>query len=287
MSDELDLATVQSGQSGVVAGPRRTALAQIADAALDTRFFLCGKRLKLRRAARHTPPQSVIVGTVYRPEHAEVLGRAAGELLASHHDVRLVMGAMDEPAIDLEDFTVEQLLAGGKFENLNEILPRSDLEHADCVIAMDDDVELPPGFLDEFLFLANRFDLTLAQPALTRTSHCAWKVCRRQGGSVARLTRFVEIGPLTAFRGDAIRELLPFPDVSMGWGLDLHWGAIARERGWRVGVVDATPIRHALSPTAAGYDREEAERETIEFLSARPHLTREEALETLERYTSW
>ena len=27
----------------------------------------------------------------------------------------------------------------------------------------------------------------------------------------------------------------------MGWGLDAHWGAVAAERGWPIGVVDATP----------------------------------------------
>ena len=39
-------------------------------------------------------------------------------------------------------------------------------------------------------------------------------------------------------------ELLPFPELRFGWGLDLHWAALAAERGWRLGVVDATPVRH-------------------------------------------
>ena len=62
--------------------------------------------------------------------------------------------------------------------------------------------------------------------------------------SLVRETRFVEIGPLTAFGRRAAAELLPFPELRFGWGLDLHWAALAAERGWRLGVVDATPVRH-------------------------------------------
>ena len=50
-----------------------------------------------------------------------------------------------------------------------------------------------------------------------------------------RETRFVEIGPVTAFGRAAAAELLPFPELRYGWGLDLHWAAVAAERGWRLG----------------------------------------------------
>ena len=43
---------------------------------------------------------------------------------------------------------------------------------------------------------------------------------------------------------------MPFPPLRMGWGLDSHWAALARENGWRLGVVDATPIRHESRVTA-------------------------------------
>ena len=67
---------------------------------------------------------------------------------------------------------------------------------------------------------------------------------RRARWSVARRTRLVEIGPVTAFHRSVAGELLPFPPLRMGWGLDSHWGGLALERGWRLGVVDATPVRH-------------------------------------------
>ena len=43
----------------------------------------------------------------------------------------------------------------------------------------------------------------------------------------------------------------------MGWGLDVHWAALAAQHGWRIGVVDATPILH-LQPAAETYPRDEA-----------------------------
>ena len=54
--------------------------------------------------------------------------------------------------------------------------------------------------------------------------------------------------------------LLPFPPLRFGWGLDQHWSALALEHGWRIGVVDATPIRHGLRRIAASYDRERGDR---------------------------
>ena len=61
----------------------------------------------------------------------------------------------------------------------------------------------------------------------------------------------------------------------MGWGLDAHWSAVARERGWRIGVVDATPIGHTIRPAAADYPRETAVAEARRFLAGRPYVTRD------------
>ena len=96
---------------------------------------------------------------------------------------------------------------------------------------IDDDVELPRGFLDRFLFLCERFSLALAQPAHRLDSHAAWSVTRRRAGSVVRETSFVEIGPVTAFARITFPVLLPFPELRMGWGLDVALGrARARAR---------------------------------------------------------
>ena len=58
----------------------------------------------------------------------------------------------------------------------------------------------------------------------------------------------------------------------MGWGLDTRWSAVAAERGWPIGVIDATPIRH-LKPVAAAYPRDAAIAEAEAFLDGRGYVT--------------
>jgi hypothetical protein len=169
-------------------------------------------------------------------------------------------------------------MSGGKFENLNELIAGRD---ADWLLVVDDDVVLPPRFLDRLIALAEHFDLALAQSAQSLASHAAWRVTRRRPGSILRETRFVEIGPVTAFRRDAAAELMPFPPLRYGWGLDLAWAAVARERGWRLGIADALAVRHEQAPVAAAYGSEQAIAEAQRFLAERPYLSSAAAQETL------
>ena len=142
-------------------------------------------------------------------------------------------------------------------------------------------MELPHGFLDSFLLCCERHRLAVAQPAHAYASHAAWPVTRRRPGVIARETRFVEIGPVTAFRREAAEALIPFPDLRFGWGLDVHWAAVAAERGWRLGIVDAVPVRHDQSPVATAYRADEAIEEARRFLESRPYIGRAEAQQTL------
>jgi hypothetical protein len=81
--------------------------------------------------------------------------------------------------------------------------------------------------------------------------------------------------------------LLPFPELRMGWGLDVHWAALARERGWRCGVVDAVPIGHRAAPAAAAYAREHAIAEARSFLAERPYVSARDADRTLTTHRGW
>jgi hypothetical protein len=195
--------------------------------------------------------------------------------------VRIALGSTGaaDPALDAD--TVATGLAGGKFENLNELLPKADHASVDWLLVVDDDVRLPRAFLDRFVAVCEAFGLDLAQPAQTLRSHSAWKVTRKRPASLVRETRFVEIGPVTAFSRRAAAELLPFPELRYGWGLDLHWAAIAGQRGWRLGVVDALPVRHESSLVGAAYSREDAEAEAARFLADRAYLASARAGEVL------
>lgn len=284
----LDVDRLLSGHSGIVSGPRARVRARLEDLLCDAALWARLVPLRLARAARRSPGGPVLVLGLYSASFAGLMERSVAELGRSRRPVRFALGALDEPAPDLARHTLaSRLRGGGKFENLNLLLAEAPAGEVDWIVVVDDDVELPHGFLDRMLFLAERLELGLAQPALRRTSHAAWRVFRREPWSVARLTRMVEIGPVIAFRSSVARELLPFPPLRMGWGLDLHWGAVAAERGWRLGVLDAVPIRHEARQTASEYDRGAAVEELQRFLAGKPHIDRDAALTVLERHRGW
>ncbi len=261
-----------SGASGTVGGlgaVRRGA----SDEAINAWELFSGGRLRLERAARKAPPRRRVLALgVERPERRELAAAIRLELSRSRHDVEL--------------HTCPPR-GRGKFENLNLLLAEHPARDHDWLLIVDDDVELPRGFLDRFLFLCERFSLALAQPAHRLRSHAAWAVTRRRPGSVARETSFVEIGPVTAFSRVTFPVLLPFPPLSMGWGLDVHWAALAREHRWRCGVIDAVSIRHRAAPAAAAYPRQEAVAEARSFLAQRPYLRAAEVERTLTTHRRW
>jgi GT2 family glycosyltransferase len=263
-----------SGTSGTVGG-MNALRRELTDRAVDARALLSGRRTRLALAARHEPPtRRVLVLGVERPEHRATAGAAQAELLRSRHEV------------DLHTCPPEGM---GRFENLNRLLAANPpAEHSyDWLLTIDDDVTLPRGFLDRLLFLAERLALDLVQPAHRLRSHAAWQVTRRQPGVTARETRFVEIGPVTLFASSTFTTLLPFPQLRMGWGLDLHWAALARAHGWRVGVIDALAIGHVAAPAASTYSRAAAEEEARIFLAGRPYLSAQEAQVTLASHRKW
>ena len=267
-----------SGETGHVAGARRTLLRTVADTVLDLRARR-GIRT-LDRLSASTPRRSVLALSVYRPDSTQI-EPAVGELQTARHELHLALGSTGEPLPGLAANTVATQLGGGKFQNLNALLESTGSRGFDWLLVLDDDVHLPPHFLDRFIALCEHFDLELAQPAQTLMSHAAWRVTRRRAGSLVRETRFVEIGPVTAFGMQAVAAFTPFPDLRYGWGLDLHWAAVARERGWRLGVADALPVRHETAPVATAYRHEDAIEEARRFLTGKPFVRAQQAQETL------
>lgn len=124
----------------------------------------------------------------------------------------------------------------------------------DWVVVTDDDVGLRTGSLVTFLRVAAAAGLQLAQPARSGWKQASHPVTYPQPGCVARLTTFVEIGPIFAVAPDRRADLVPFPDdAGMGWGLDADWSVSAAREGWRLGVVDCVQVEH---PDAIGEEYE-------------------------------
>ena len=286
-----------SGDAGDVTHPWRRAKRTVGEAAFSAidLALLTGPRVD--RLARTQPGRRVLVASVYRA--GSLLAAALPRLRSNRHEVTFALGAVEGAEAALAEHTVAEGLGGGKFGNLNRVLKAvtgrsgpaasasgpaagasgpaatgsSSAGHDfDWILAVDDDLVLPAHFLDRFVALCVRFELDLAQPAQTLRSHSAWRVTRRRPASLVRETRFVEIGPFTAFGRRAAADLLPFPELRFGWGLDLHWAALAKQRGWRLGVVDATPVRHESTTVGSAYPRADTEAEASDFLASRPHL---------------
>jgi hypothetical protein len=254
-----------SGRSGTL-GKRTALIGTLRD--IGAGVTALRSRRKLRRVAQAGPRRRIHVVGVARPEQLREVARMRRELTRTRHELALHL--------------VPPAPGAGKWANINAILADAPFT-ADWLVIIDDDVVLPRGFLDRFVALAEAFELQLAQPAHAFASHAAWDITRRRPGVLARRTRFVEIGPVTAISAKAAKELLPFPDLQMGWGLDARWSAIAAERGWPIGVIDATPIRH-VRPVGSSYPRDAAVAEAEAFLDGRAYVTRAEAAEVLAEH---
>ena len=275
--------TFLSGHSGTVAGRRARAIGTVRDLLLDAAQKLARTERDLDRLADAAPARSVLVTGRYVPGPSNLLPQVLPVLRSTRHDVRFAFGSAADPEPAMAAETVATDLTAGKFDNVNAAIAAggADPTTVDWTIVMDEDVLLPTRFLDRFVALCEALDFDLAQPAQTHMSHAAWRVVRRRPGAVARQTNFVEIGPVTAFSRRAAAELLPFPDLRMGWGLDAHWAAHARERGWKLGVVDSLPVRHEARAVAKTYGRHDAIEEGQRFLADRDYVTTAEGRRTL------
>ncbi len=172
-----------------------------------------------------------------------------------------------------------------KFVLLNQLLGKVDLDRYAFVLVCDDDVGLPPGFLDRYLELVVAHRFALAQPARSHVSDIGHVFVEELDGLTARWTRFVEIGPVFSMRRDAAQLLLPFDEASpMGWGYDFIWPVILERSKLRMGVVDAVPVDHNLREHGAHYDYDGSRQTMAEFLAPRPHLSRHEAFSIIESY---
>lgn len=216
---------------------RNRHLGAVTDALFDARLGLNPERRALRRAAAQGPVRRVLIAMIEVPGREADAARVLRGLAQSRHEVAFATIRMGDR---------------GKFDNVNAALAGRDLDRYDWLIVADDDITTPDGLLDMSLHLAARGGLKIFQSAHRFRSYTTFKLTHRQWNRLARVTHFVESGPLTGFHRDMVAKLLPFPSMRWGWGLDVYWSEIARSEGWNIGIIDAVPIRH-LRPIANAY----------------------------------
>ncbi len=158
--------------------------------------------------------------------------------------------------------SIVPMLDRGKFANIDAAIEGASepLHSFDWLVLTDDDISFSPDLLDDLIAIASAADLALVQPSHAFVSHATYRITQRRYGTLARRTNFVEIGPLTLVRADLFDAVVPSPPSRWCYGIDLLWSAAARCAGLRIGIIDASPVRH-LRPVAGGYDMDAARAE--------------------------
>ena len=225
--------------------------------------LLSGRSLRLapRGARARRRGGGVLALSVERPERARLAGAIAGRARA--------LAPRGRAAHE------RQAGAGGKFENLNRLLaahpaarPRlaaRDRRRRRAAARLPRPLRVP--------LRALRADARAARapPALARRvgGHAPPPRQRRARDELRRDRAGDRLR-----RGELRRCCCRSRELRMGWGLDMHWAALAREQGWRCGVLDAVAIRHRAGarrrrlPARAGRSPRRAS-----FLATRPHIT--------------
>ena len=247
-----------------------------------------------RRLTRHINPlrlaqPKVLVLGIYladRPNLVRHIVQKLGESMRYRVTQRWAALNGEAPAPHVEKVTYLKLWQRvPKFALLNRLMEGVNVADYDYILLCDDDIQLPEQFLDHLLDRQARYDFALAQPARTHDSYTDHPIVEVVDGLDARRTRFVEIGPVVSLRRDAAALLLPFDETcGMGWGLDLLWPVAMEQAGLRMGIIDATPVAHALRPAAKSYGLEEALAHMHAYLENKPHLSKEQAMVVIERY---
>ena len=172
-----------------------------------------------------------------------------------------------------------------KFTLVNELVEPKDITAHDYIIVCDDDIMLPPDFVDRFIGWQQHCGFALAQPARTWNSYIDHKFVRRDLFTKARETQFVEIGPLFSMNQEMARLLLPFDDLSaMGWGYDLVWPVKARSQGLRLGIIDDAAVEHSIRARGAAYATGPEMAAMGLYLAVNEHLRAADAFTVLRRY---
>lgn len=228
------------------------------DRIYDSRLQRNGSSARIAEESAQMPARNVLLAAVDVPERRMALDALFATLSETRHHVTAVRARLQP--------------GRGKFENIGDALAGITLDDFDWLLIVDDDVALPARFLDRFLYLSEHFHFVISQPAHRFWSFTTWPVTRRAFQTLARQTRFVECGPVTAFHRSVFTDVVPFPPSRWGWGLDFLWAESAMRRNLAIGVVDALPMRHTR-PVGGGYSVELA-RETMRAFLQQQGVTR-------------
>jgi hypothetical protein len=217
---------------------------------------------------------------IYRIRNAEFVEELVRE--ASGVKMAIALWALDFPIASLARWTVGSG-PGLRMRLLNrlwEAIPRSAVVQ---LVVCDDDVVFTRGSVVQLVGAATLCGFGIAQPAHAPGSACNYEITVRRGLTLARLTSFVESGPVFVVSKQWLPRVVPFPEeFGMGWGIEMLWLDL-QQQGCRLGIVDSVCIRH-IAPALREYDANAERRRVQSLLKARNF---ESVLQTQQCFDTW
>jgi hypothetical protein len=165
----------------------------------------------------------------------------------------------------IEIWSLEQR-PGRKFDLLDQLVRERPPAPDEWLVVADDDIRFLRGNLTRLVAIAKAAGFDVVQPGHDRRGNVSHGMTISRPLTRARLTSFVEIGPLFAVApGVRDRVAATFAGSGMGWGLDVGvWPALAPPP--RFGVVDEVRMLH-LGKVATEYNAEDARAEMRETVA--------------------
>ncbi len=158
----------------------------------------------------------------------------------------LVVSLFDPQAVfDHGDDVRVTLCSGGKWDGLFTTLNAPGaLSGYDYVLLPDDDLDMKAADIEAIFAAMRRYDLDVAQPALTWDSYFSHFSVLACPGFTLRYVNFVEI-MAPCLRREVLEKILPdFAHTMSGFGLDYVWCRLSDNPLGRAAILDSVAIRH-------------------------------------------
>ena len=149
--------------------------------------------------------------------------------------------AADFPEAEFFDF-----YKGGKWDGIFRFFQLNPelLDRYEYIWLPDDDIEARCADIDRTFDLIRRYDLEVAQPALTRSSYFWHAITLQCPLTRLRYTNCIEI-MVPVLKRDLLRRALPYFETSRsGWGVDYIWCRLTSDPRRKCAVLDEVAMRH-------------------------------------------